>query len=947
MQEYLRARGLVVDLVVVNEQASTYVQDLQHAIEALCENSRARGREHGPREHIFAVRRDLIDKKSYRTLVTVARVVVHTRNGTIFDQIERAEATEMQAKGMTPPSGELALPQPVERPRPAEPVALPVEAEKPSGEGLLYWNGFGGFDGETGDYVVRLAGARATPHPWINVVANEGFGFHTSAEGASFTWSRNSRDFQLTPWSNDTVTNRPGEAIYIHDRATGAAFSPFAAVARDPAATYEARHGKGFSAFHAIRGKLAMEMTQLVDPKDPVKISRLTIRNGGFEPARLRVYAYAEWVLGINRSKSAPTIIPSHDADAGVLMARNAYSLDFSDGVAFMAADRLPDSLTADRLEFIGRKGSSVLPEAVAAGAVLSGAVEAGRDPCAALAYDVEIAPGDEATLLWLIGCAGSPGEAIELAKRHAERNFDERLAKTKKAWDGFLDTVRVETPDQALDLMVNRWLPYQALACRIRARTAFYQASGAFGFRDQLQDTLAMLTHDPSLAAAQIENAARRQFPEGDFQHWWLPRTGAGVRTTISDDAVWLAYGAAYYMKVTGDRTILDRDVPFITGEALKEGEHDSFFTPGISEEKASIYEHAARGLDLAIKRTGATGLPLILGGDWNDGMNRVGEGGKGESVWLGWFLLKTLDDFIPVARERKDDKRAARWAAHAEKLAKALDGPAWDGEWYRRGSYDDGTPLGSHLSDECRIDSIAQSWSVLSGRGDARHAAQAMDSAKRLLVDDDLDIVRLFTPAFDKTPKEPGYIKSYPPGVRENGGQYTHAATWFVIALAELGRADEAWQAFRKLNPVEHSLDEAAAERYRVEPYVVAADIYGSDDKGGRGGWTWYTGSAGWLYRAAVEGILGIRKEGERLIVAPALPGEWNGFSAVLRIGKAIYRIRVERGDAASIEIDGRKSGGNSFPIEKEGEFGVLVTVAGARAAGRKKTRQANAAE
>ncbi|MBN9065638.1 MAG: protein ndvB, partial [Rhizobiales bacterium] len=949
MQEYRRARGLVIDLVVVNEQASTYVQDLQHAIEALCENSRVRGREHGPREHIFAIRRDLIDKKSYRTVVTVARVVVHTRNGTVFDQIERAEAIEMQAKGITPPSGEIALPEPVEEKRTAETVAIPVAAEPPSGEGLQFWNGFGGFDRENGDYVVRLTGTRTTPHPWINVVANEGFGFHTSAEGASFTWSRNSRDFQLTPWSNDPVSNRPGEAIYIHDLASGKAFSPFAAVSRDSAAIYEARHGRGFSAFHAIRDKLAMEVTQLVDSKDPVKISRLTIRNGGFELAKLRVYTYAEWVLGTNHSKTGPSIIPSHDAAAGVLMARNAYSLDFAERFAFMAADRPADSVSADRLEFLGRKGSTVLPQAVLSGAALSGTVEAGGDPCAAMAYDVEIAPGEETTLLWLLGDASSPEEAAELAKRHAGRDFDERLAEAKKAWDGFLDTVQVETPDKALDLMVNHWLPYQALACRIRARTAFYQASGAYGFRDQLQDTLAMVTHDPSLAAAQIENAAGRQFPEGDFQHWWLPRTGAGVRTTISDDAVWLAYGAAYYMKVTGDRSILDRKVPFITGEALKEGEHDSFFTPGVSEEKASIYEHAARGLDLAIKRTGATGLPLILGGDWNDGMDRVGEGGKGESVWLGWFLLKTLDDFVPVARERKDSKRASLWATHAEKLAKALDGPAWDGEWYRRGSYDDGTPLGSHLSDECRIDSIAQSWSVLSGRGDAKHAAQAMDSASRLLVDDEFDIVRLFTPAFDKTPKEPGYIKSYPPGVRENGGQYTHAATWFVIALAELGRADDAWHAFRKLNPVEHSLDEEAAERYRVEPYVVAADIYGSDDKGGRGGWTWYTGSAGWLYRAAVEGILGIRREADRLVVAPALPAEWEGFSAVLRPGKAVYRIRVVRGGEITVEINGEKSAGNSFDVADKGVFDVLVTVAdeNVSAVRKRKGQRAKAAE
>ena len=633
------------------------------------------------------------------------------------------------------------------------------------------------------------------------------------------------------------------------------------------------------------RGKLVAELTQIVDQKDPVKLSRLTIRNGGPVAARLRVYAYAEWVLGTNRARNAPTILPSLDRATGALLARNPYSLEFPDRIAFLASDGAAQSVTADRAEFIG-KGSAEWPASVRAGASLSGTVEAGRDPCAALARDIEVAPGGEASLIFVIGDAGSPDEASGLVSRHCARDFAERLAENREAWDGFLGTIEVETPDEGFNMLVNRWLPYQSLACRIRARSAFYQASGAFGFRDQLQDTLAFLVHDPSLARGQILNAASRQFPEGDVQHWWLPRSGAGVRTMISDDVVWLGHAVAHYASVTGDMTILKEEVPFIEGPPLRPGEHDAFYTPDVSKTKATVYDHAARALDLAIKRTGASGLPLILGGDWNDGMNRVGQNGKGESVWLGWFLLKTLTDFIPIAKAEGDKPRADAWKKHAKSLKRALEAAGWDGEWYRRGSYDDGSPLGSRSSDECSIDTIAQSWSVLSGHGGPERALTAMRSAERMLVDDRLQIIKLFTPPFDQTEKDPGYVKSYPPGVRENGGQYTHAATWFVIAQAELGLADDAWRSFRMLNPINHALDAAAAELYRVEPYVVAADIYSVDALAGRGGWTWYTGSAGWLYRAAVEAILGIRKKGNGFVVKPQIPAEWNGFSATIRL-------------------------------------------------------------
>jgi cyclic beta-1,2-glucan synthetase len=908
-QEYLRGRGLVFDFVIVNEQAASYAQELQHAIDLLSENHRLRGSEHGPRQHIFAIRRDLVDTATYRTLLSAARIAIHARSGTIFDQLERAEALSVQRAQPLPAIAFERREQP------------PATAAEPDGAGLEFWNGYGGF-AETGrDYVVRLTGRTSTPHPWINVIANPGFGFHSSAEGTSFTWSRNSRDFQLTPWSNDPVADRPGEAIYIANIETGETLSPIAAVLRDAGTVYEATHSAGCSTFSAERAGLRAELAQLVDPQDPIKLSRLTIRNEGGRTVSLRVYAYAEWVLGNSRKRSAAQIVPGFHAGLGMLTARNPFSLEYADRCAFLAGDAADVTVTADRREFLG-SGDVRRPQAVTEARKLSGTVEAGRDPCAALARDVSLAPGESVEMVFLLGDAGSPEEAAALVERHRAGRFDDRLAENRRRWDDFAGALTVKTPDPSFDHMVNRWLPYQALACRITARSAFYQASGAYGFRDQLQDTLALLLHDPSLARAQILNAAARQFREGDVQHWWLPRTGAGVRTTISDDVAWLAHAVAHYVEVTGDAAILTEQVPFLEGPALEAGRHDAFFEPKVSGETGTVLEHCARALDLAMRRTGPNGLPLILGGDWNDGMNRVGEKGIGESVWLGWFLARALADFAPLAEAAGEKPRARKWRDHAAKLKAALESAGWDGGWYRRGFYDDGAPLGSAASDECRIDSIAQSWAVLSGVGDPARASQALDAAWDQLVDHDAGIARLFTPPFESTDKDPGYIRSYPPGVRENGGQYTHAATWLVMALAHSGRAGQAGMLYAMLNPVNHARDRQAADRYRVEPYVVAADIYSGPDRTGRGGWTWYTGSAGWMYRVAVEAILGIRRKSDRLEVRPCLPPEWSGYECVLRFGGATYHIEVRRADAGA--------GFAEIAIAPEGEHRVLVEVA-----------------
>ncbi|MFN7102407.1 MAG: GH36-type glycosyl hydrolase domain-containing protein [Pseudorhizobium sp.] len=901
-QEYLRSRGVTADLVIINERAASYAQEMQHTLEGLCEKLRRAGQAESGRPHVFALRRDIMDDATFDAIISAARVVLHARNGKLIDQINRSVtlfATPLDAQAH-------------QRPLPTGDRLQPLADV--DGSGLDFWNGYGGFDKDGAEYVIRLRGGQSTPQPWINVIANDRFGFHVSAEGAGFTWAQNSRDYQLTPWSNDPVINRPVEGFYVVDQESGEVATPFAALSSRPEVSFETRHGLGYSTFATKDIDLAITLTQTVDRNRSAKVSSLTIRNDGADARRLRIYGYAEWLLGDNSGRSLPYIMTSHDEESGAVLATNRFSTGYS-RFAFLASSEAVSSFTASRRDFVGRFGSIASPAAVAGAAVLSGTTGLDGDPCAAIACDIELAPGEEKTVTFYLGDAQTREEATTLVRALRADDAGVILEESQAYWREFTGRLTISTPDKSLNHLVNHWLPYQALACRITARSGFYQASGAYGFRDQLQDTLAFLPQEPGLARGQILRAASRQFPEGDVQHWWLPESGAGVRTRISDDVVWLAHAVDEYVRATGEASLLDEQLPFIKGPELEPKQHDSFFQPEISSETASLYEHAARALDLAIQRTGEHGLPLILGGDWNDGMNRVGIGGRGSSVWLGWFLAGTLRAFTDHARQRGDDARVERWSSHGDRLKESLETAGWDGSYYRRGYFDDGSPLGSSESLECRIDSLSQSWSVLSGVGEPGRANQAMDAVLSELVDDASGIIRLFTPPFANAPVDPGYIKAYPPGVRENGGQYTHAATWVVMALARLGRADEAWRCFNLLNPVNHARDREAAELYRVEPYVVAADVYGTGALEGRGGWTWYTGSAGWLYRAAVEGILGIRREGDRLLVRPALPSEWSGFSAKLTIAGVIYRIDVEKRETGKVLVT---VNGESIDIE-----------------------------
>jgi cyclic beta-1,2-glucan synthetase len=729
----------------------------------------------------------------------------------------------------------------------------------------------------------------------------------------------------------------------VRDDDTGALWGPQANPVRDTApsaAPYIARHGQGYSRFTHTAEEIALDLLQFVPLDDPLKISRLTLRNLSGRTRRLSVTAYVEWALGASRSIAAPHTISEIDVPTRAMFVRNGWAEAYRGRVAFADLGGKLTSWTADRCEFIGRNGSLHFPAALAAAdepAPLSGKLGAGLDPCAALQTTLELEPGGVAEVVFVLGEAASTEAARQLIGRYRNADLDAVLAAVTAFWDDTLGAIQVVTPDRTMDLMLNRWLLYQTLVCRIWARAGFYQASGAYGFRDQLQDGMALAVARPELTREHLLRAAARQFPEGDVQHWWLPQGGAGVRTHISDDRAWLAYAVAHYVEVSGDAAILDVDVPFLDGRPLADGEHDAYFVPAVSESSAPLFEHCVRALEQSLALFGAHGLPLMGTGDWNDGMNRVGEAGSGESVWLGWFLCATLAAWVPLVRDRGDSATANRWSVRAEGLRKALESAGWDGEWYRRAYFDDGTPLGSASSEECSIDAIAQSWSVLSGVGNAERAERAMAALEARLIRRDDGLALLFTPPFDHTPLDPGYIKGYPPGIRENGGQYTHAAMWSILAYAQLGDGDRAADLFAMLNPVNRSRTRSGAKRYKVEPYVVAADVYSVAPHIGRGGWTWYTGSAGWMYRAGIEGLLGLRKHGNALLIDPCVPRAWPGFTAVFRHGASHYDIVVNNPRGVSrgvsgVVVDGRalEAGGHAVQLVDDGaRHGVTVTL------------------
>ena len=871
--EYWQSKGLFVDLVILNDRMSSYVQDLQNAIETLARKINVlpeAGR-------FYTLRADLMSPDTLRVLPAVARVVLLGRRGDLSSQLLRVRDT-----------AEPVRPAPVKEPRSA---VKPVNTKT-----LEFFNGFGGFGDRGREYVTVLSADKPPSAPWINVIANEGFGFHAAADGGGYTWAGNSRENQLTPWSNDPVSNRQGEVIYVRDVDSGVVMSPTLAPLRSHEGTHVARHGFGYSVFERDVHKVKMELTHTVPISGSIKLSRLRLTNTAAVARTFAVTIYVEWVLGASRPVTAPFITTDIDPETGAMMAHNPWKVQGGDQVAYVDLAGMQSGWTGDRREFIGTHGQLASPLAIFSDRPLSNKTGAGLDPCCAMQATVTLAAGETRDIVITLGSANNVAEAQASIKSYRNTQFDDVLSEVKAHWAATLGAAQVRTPDRSFDVIMNGWLQYQTLACRMWARSGFYQASGAYGFRDQLQDSMALLISRPEIARAHILRVVARQFVQGDLQHWWLPASGMGVRTRISDDAVWLAHCVGHYVKVTGDISILEETVPFIEGQMLMPGEHDAFFMPAQSEDSATVYEHCARALDLSLAQ-GEHGLPLMGTGDWNDGMNRVGEQGRGESVWLGWFLLATLADFTPLAEARHDANRVAHWAKRTTDLGQSLEQYGWDGKWYRRAFFDDGSALGSVQHDECRIDAIAQSWAVLSGGAKADRAVQAMDESWQQLVRTDDKLMALFTPPFDKSERDPGYIKAYPRGIRENGGQYTHGVIWSIFAHAKLGQTERAVKLFSLLNPINHALTETDATTYRIEPYVIAADIYSVEPHVGRGGWSWYTGSAAWMHRAGLEAILGVTREGNTLRIKPCVPADWNEFVVSLKFGDTAYEFTMSR--------------------------------------------------
>jgi cellobiose phosphorylase len=915
---FWRNRGLICDLVILNEEAMSYDQPLHLQIQRLISSRTIHTGIDKP-GGVFLRPARQVPAEGVTLILAAARIVIVAARGPLSNQI--GTPADLTPRVLSRPQRMSTLEEPS--------TALPYAD-------LIEFNGYGGFTRDGREYVITLEAGRHTPRPWSNVLANANFGSLVSDEGSGFTWFGNSQSNRLTAWSNDPISNPAGEAIYIYDPDLNAIWTPNALPIRenDP---YRTRHGQGYTVCEHNSHAIDQHLTTFVPVDDngglPVRVQTLKLTNCSSRRRTLTVTSYAEWTLGADRETCQQNVVTTWDLESHSIFARNSFSLSYSDTTAFAACSRVPESFTGDRTEVLGRNGSMANPSGLK-GRGLSGRCGGGLDPCAGLQIQVTLEPNETTEISFFIGATRSHTEARDLIRQLRRPGaIADALQATRDFWDGVLGTIAVKTPDETANLMLNRWLLYQTIACRFWGRSGFYQSGGAFGFRDQLQDVMALLYAKPDIARAHIVRCAGRQFLEGDVQHWWHPEAGAGVRTRISDDLLFLPYVVSQYVRVTGDLSILEVTVPFLEGKTLAEGEHDAYFAPGESKESGTIWEHCRRAIERG-STVGVHGLPLIGGGDWNDGLDRVGAGGKGESVWLAWFLAQVLKEFAGLTDVR-DAAAADQYRKRAEVLVASIDAQSWDGEWYRRAYFDDGSPLGSKESQEAKIDSLSQSWAAITGGGSLGRAEQAMRSVNEYLVKEDEKLVLLFEPPFDSSPQQPGYIKGYPPGVRENGGQYTHGALWAAMGWARLGNGTQATRLLNLMNPIQLSTD---PEKYLVEPYVVAADVYNLPDRVGMGGWTWYTGSAAWMYRIWLEEILGLKVNGHEMKIEPVIPPGWSGFTLRYRFVGTWYFIEVQNPEGVesgvvSVTLDDSVQTRGVVPLVDDGEEHHVVVVLGVR--------------
>lgn len=869
---YWRQKGLAVDLVIWNEEHNGYRQELQNEIQSLVP-AELIDRPGG----IFLRVSDQISNEDRTLIQTVARIIIADNGGTLEDHINRKQIARAPIAHLIP----------AQKYKPVmDALVLPT--------GLVFPNGLGGFSADGSEYIITLSRKNKTPLPWVNVLANPNFGTVVSENGSAYTWTENAHELRLTPWNNDPVCDNGGECFYIRDEETGHFWST-TLLPRGGKSPYITRHGFGYSIFEHQEDGIYTKMTVYVDVQASVKFSAINIVNRSGRSRKLSVTGYTEWVLGDNRMKTSMYIHTEIDSASGALLAKNPYNTEFSNRVAFFDTDGTKRTFTCDRAEFIGRNSNLRNPDAMSR-VKLSGRIGLALDPCAAIQVPLELAVQEEREIVFRLGAGKDFAETSATARlAKGSENALDALNKVKDNWKKIIGTLRVQTPDPAINILSNGWLTYQTLSSRLWGRSGFYQSGGAFGFRDQLQDVLSLLFAAPQLARSQLLLCASRQFKEGDVQHWWHPPLGNGVRTKCSDDFLWLPFVTARYITHTGDTGVLDESRPYLEGRKLNMDEESYYDLPTVSQSTANLYTHCVQAIRYGL-RFGEHGLPLIGTGDWNDGFDKVGNKGKGESVWMAFFLYGILREFTTIAILRKDTAFEAECTRQAKRLKENISKNAWDGHWYKRAWFDDGTPLGSSTDEECKIDSIAQSWSVLSGAGDPALVQEAMEQAHNLLVKKEIGIIQLLEPAFDKSTLNPGYIKGYVPGIRENGGQYTHAAIWLIMAFAKLGESQKVWDLLKIVNPINHANSPESIARYKAEPYVLAADVYSLAPHGGRGGWTWYTGSAGWMYNLIIESFLGMRKTGTKLTYRPCVPIEWSSFKMEYRYLNTTYHITIQ---------------------------------------------------
>jgi len=914
--------GVACDLVVINAEPASYLMALQRDVSGLREQFTAQsgGQPGGSNTSFQVLRADELSADELGTLRTLARVHFNadgrplTHHMQEWSEQHEAALEERHTTSLT-----------------ALPIAAGTGAEPRVSEGEFMPDG--------GEFRFDVSVFRRPARPWVNVLANPGFGAHLSEAGGGYSWALNSRLNQLTPWSNDALGDPPGEWFLLQDLRSREMWSVTPSAWADPQATYRVAHGQGYSVIGHRRGDLEVSAAWCVDAETSVKQVRLRLVNRGHRTQRLRAIGIAEWIMGGSRSDRGSTDtasftqhLPGHGESGAaprrltaLTCTQRERSAGFGEGSAFFALTTegkdAPD-WTCDRRECFDARGRLVVPDD------LGQRSGAGLDPCAMLATRITIAAGETTECVFLLGFGANPTEARQLATTATSVSSKQRLQSTRAMWDALLGATTVKTPDPLFDAMVNRWLIYQTVACRLWAKAGFYQAGGAFGFRDQLQDAMSLAWAAPEMLRRQIVLNASRQFPEGDVQHWWHAPTGAGVRTHFSDDLLWLPHACALYLRTTGDASVLDETVPFIEGGPIPAGAEDAYYAPSVSETSATVYEHGARAIDRSLQ-TGAHGLPLMGTGDWNDGMNRVGAEGRGESVWLAWFLCDLVEHYAPIARQRGETARARRWEEAARKWREHLQSDAWDGQWYKRAFFDDGTPLGSNTNAECRIDLIAQSWAVISNAATPAFQRMAMKALDKHLVDTDAGLIKLLTPALQQQQPSAGYIQAYPPGVRENGGQYSHAGVWALIAQAMSGDGDAAYRYFTYLSPAHRSSHATRARPYAIEPYVMAGDVYSEAPYIGRGGWSWYTGSAAWMHRAAIEHLFGLQQRGDEIGFAPCLPSHWPQAELTLRRdGRSLRVIFSRDGRApAATEGDVELRPGESLRWSELGERGTCL--------------------